>query len=477
MQRFSFDGWIVVLLFFLSLILPASHPAKAQDASGLTIINRIILEGNHRTKPGIILRELGFRQGDAVRTSDLDLLLKTSRDNVFNTRLFNFVSFDTCFLDGHARMDLSIHVIERWYIWPVPFLEISDRNFNAWLATHDFSRLTYGVDLTFSNVRGRNETLKLLTHFGFNQLYGFGYKIPYINRRQTLGLAFGAELALNHEVAIQTSGNQPVYYKDQSSLPKQQVSGYFEFVLRPSLYSFHTLRLTYNYYYFQDTLLRIPGFALNASNSQKFVSFFYRFKNDHRDVQYYPLKGYYFDVEFNHSIPFSITHNTYVKTNLRKFWQIYNRWYFASGLTLKLSLEKEQPYFLQRGLGYGTEFARGYENYVIDGQHFALLKNNFKFALLPLRVIRLSFLRSPKFNTVPIALYLNVFADLAYVYHYNQGQDNHFSGSGNTLQNALQLGYGTGLDFITYYDIVIRCEFAMNLFGKPGIYLHFVAPI
>lgn len=447
------------------------------DTLDYSVVHSIVLEGNKQTRPNIIFRELSFHTGDTLITRNLGKLIRTNRDNVFNTRLFNFVTIDTAFQPGNHLLDITIHVVERWYIWPIPYLEISDRNFNAWWETKDFSRLTYGVDLTFSNVRGRDETLVLLAHFGFNQLYGFSYSIPYINHKQTIGLGFGADAELNHEVAVKTVGNKPAYYKDPVTLPKQLATATMELFLRPSIYSIHTFSLTYDNYYFQDTLLKIPGFSLSNSNTQQFITFSYLYKNDHRDVQYYPLRGYYLDVEFNHSIPFSITHNTYLKSNLKKFWQIYNRWYFASGITLKLSFEKEQPYYLQRGLGYARDYVRGYENYVIDGQHFFLMKNNLKFAVVPPYILRLPFFRSSKFNTVPLALYLNLFTDLAYVYHYDQGTGNSHSGSGNTLQNALLVGYGTGLDFTTYYDVVVRCEFAMNLMGKPGFYLHFIAPI
>jgi len=484
MSRSCFQIRISLTVLFLILVLSGVKNTFAKertcspdqpDTSGYVIIRNIIIEGNKQTKPSIITRELKFKINDTIPLMRLPDLLTTARENVFNTNLFNVVTVDTNFIAG-STVDVTISVIERWYIWPIPYFEISDRNFNVWWATKDFSRLTYGVDLTFSNVRGRNETLKILTHFGFNQKYGFTYTIPYLNRKQTIGIGFGADVDLNHEVGVETVGNEVVYYKDASNFPKQLIFGFTEMIYRPSIYTYHTFRLAYNQYYFRDTVLRIPGFSLTNSNSQIFGSIYYQYKNDHRDIQYYPLTGFYFDLEFMHCFPYSYTHNTYLKVNARKYWQIYNRWYFASGITMKISLEQEQPYYLARGLGYGREFVRGYEYYVIDGQHFLLWKNNFKFAIISQRLIKLGFLKSSKFNTVPLALYVNVFSDLGYVYHYST-EPPYQTNPMNSLQNNLMLGYGTGLDFTTYYDIVIRCEFSLNLFGKPGIYLHFVAPI
>ncbi len=466
-----------ICLLVIALLSSASCACgnTRPDSARYVIIRNIILEGNKVTKSPIITRELRFHPGDTIPAGRLPSLLNAAKENVFNTKLFNVVTLDTACVAG-SGVDVRISVIERWYIWPVPFFEISDRNFNVWWETKDFSRLTYGIDLTFYNMRGRNETMMILTHFGFNQLYGFNYFIPYVNRKQTIGLGFGADVELNHEVGVATVDNEVVYYKDPSDYPQQLIFGFAEMRYRPSIYAYHTFRLAYNQYYFSDSVLTVPGFSLKNENSQIFGCLYYQYKNDHRDVQFYPLTGYYFDLEFVHCFPYSYTHNTYLKANARKFWQLCNRWYFASGLTLKISLEKEQPYYLSKGLGYGREYVRGYEYYVVDGQHFILWKNNFKFAIIPQRMIRLGFLKSSKFNTVPLALYANVFADMGYVYHYDTGTD-YQTGAGNTLQNSFMIGYGAGIDFTTYYDIVIRCEFAMNLFNKPGFYLHFTAPI
>jgi len=445
--------------------------------SSYVVIGNIGFKGNARTRPSIILREMLFRKGDTLLKSELSEQLLESRENIFNTRLFNIVTIDPMPVEGSDTINIVVSVIERWYIWPIPFLEISDRNFNVWWETRDFSRLTYGIDLTFNNVRGRNETLQIMTHFGYNQKYGFTYKIPYIDTKQKLGIGFGAEVDLNHEIPVASASNKPVYMKDGTDFLKKLFRGYTELIFRPDFYSTHTFYASYNHYIFNEQLESVPGFFYDESLIQQFVTLNYFFKNDHRDVQFYPLIGYYIDAEFNYTIPFKVAHNAYLKMNFRKYWQMHNRWYWASGFTGKLSLEKEQPYYLQQGLGYGREYVRGYEYYVIDGQHFVLLKNNLKFALLPQRVVKLGFIRTSKFNTIPLAFYLNVFADLGYVYNYQDLNPHYHAGNSNTLQNALLAGYGAGIDFTTYYDIVVRMECSFNLWGEAGFYLHFMAPI
>ncbi|MCK9219052.1 MAG: BamA/TamA family outer membrane protein [Bacteroidales bacterium] len=478
LQRFR-QLTLLLLLFLMAKSISAGNEPDTllREKSPYLVIGKIEINGNKLTRRKIITRELKFHEGDTVLSSALPTFLVTGKENVFNTRLFNFVTFDTVRIPGTVVLDIHITVIERWYIWPIPYFEIGDRNINVWWETRDFSRLTYGVDFTFFNVRGRNETLKILTHFGFNKKFGFNYTVPYVNEKQTVGLGFGAEVDLNHEVPVTTIENQPVFEKDASSYLKQLRCGYLELRVRPNIYALHTLRCSYYSYYFADRVLAIPGFSLSNSNFQNFFSFNYLYKDDHRDIHYYPLTGYYFDAELNFSVPYSFTHNGYLKINLRKYWQLSKRWYFASGFTGKGSIEQEQPYFLAQGLGYGRDMVRGYEYFVIDGQHFALLKNNLKFALFPSRVCKLKFIHSSKFNTLPLALYLNLYMDLGYVYNYGSSNQRTHADYGNTLQNQLLAGFGSGLDFTTYYDIVIRMEFSVNAMGRPGFYLHFIAPI
>jgi len=472
----------ILFVSLIFLLFPLTSPCAVSSTVAPDTVNRIVIgsitiKGNTHTRPAIILRELNFREGDTLDMGILQGLLKTSRENVFNTRLFTIVSIDSSLNQRAGKVNMTISVIERWYIWPIPFFAFSDRNFNVWWETRDFSRLTFGADVAFFNMRGRNETLTLLTHFGYNQLYGFTYKTPYINKSQTIGLGFGAGLELNHEVAVETFNNIPVYKKDPSRYLKQLTYTFVNFIFRPSYYTLHTFGIEYDYLYFADSVKNVNGFVLNGSNAQKLIYLSYVFKSDHRDVQYYPLTGYYLDAGLFLCMPAKTTRSSFFKTTYSRYWRIFSRWYWASGATAKISFANNQPYFLQRGLGYDKDYVRGYEYYVVDGQHYLLLKDNLKFAIIPERVIRLDFIRTRKFNTIPLALYLNLFCDLGYVLNNNTLLDETRGQANNTLENKLLVGYGAGLDFVTYYDFVVRMEVSLNQLGKPGLYLHFIAPI
>jgi hypothetical protein len=125
-----------------------------------------------------------------------------------------------------------------------------------------------------------------------------------------------------------------------------------------------------------------------------------------------------------------------------------------------------------KGIGYGRDVLRGYELYVIDGQNFGILKNNLKFAIIPRTVRDIKFVKSDKFGLIHFAFYLNLFVDLGYVdnrQYYGENQ--------NLMENEFQVGYGAGIDFVSYYDIVMRFEYSFNKQGQSGFFVHFRAPI
>ncbi len=74
-----------------------------------------------------------------------------------------------------------------------------------------------------------------------------------------------------------------------------------------------------------------------------------------------------------------------------------------------------------------------------------------------------------QFNKIHYAVYLNGFADMGYV-------NNEFPGPTNTMVNRLQFSGGIGLDLVTYYDQVLRIDFAINRYGEYGFFFHLNTP-
>ncbi len=458
---------ILVLLFLFTSFVYCGFA----NTDSLIVIDNITILGNKITKDYIIFRELLFKTGDTLTTANFDQKIKKSTENLMNISLFNFVTITPIVIDNKAT--IKINVTERWYIWPIPVFDLADRNFNTWWKTKDFKRINYGVDLAIYNFRGRNETVEFLLSLGYDEKYGISYKIPYINKKRTLGLIISGNYIQSHEVALKDSNNKVVFFKDINNYPKQSFSFGGGVTYRRNIHNSHLLQLGYKNYNFPDTLVKLnTNYSTSQQLKVQYLTFYYQYKNDYRDYKPYPLQGHYFDIEISKS-GFGILNNEItdffsIKSTYRKFWKLNPRFYNAFGFTATAT--PNYPYYEQNGLGFGHDFVRGYEYYVISGQGFGLLKTNLKYALFPQKVTKFNFIKTEKFNTIPYAFYVNFFVDAAYVYKKEKDIN-------NSLVNNLLIGMGVGVDFVTYYDKVLRVEFSVNKKGESGFFIHFMTSI
>ena len=79
------------------------------------------------------------------------------------------------------------------------------------------------------------------------------------------------------------------------------------------------------------------------------------------------------------------------------------------------------------------------------------------------------YVKMSQFNKSHYSIYIGIFSDMGYVF---DNQNN----SQNSLSNLLQWGNGISLDYVTYYDKLLRIEFSINHLGEKGVFLHFSNP-
>jgi outer membrane protein assembly factor BamA len=441
----------------------------------MIIVGEIKLAGNKKTVDRIIFRELVIKQGDTLTPESFRNLLKQSQENLLNRSLFNFVDIYLSESVINKRVkNVLISVTERWYIWPLPILEIADRNFNVWWKTKDFSKVNYGIYVTHNNFRGRNEKLKILIRAGYNQNYFLLYEIPYITRKQNFGIGFQIGESRSREIPYATEYDKHVYYKDENNYALTQFYSKIKFSYRDGIHNLHNLAFSYESYQFADTVLQLnPDFVSGNIPEIEMFTISYLFKHDFRDSKPYPLDGHYFDAEIMQQGLgyFETSPNIFtIKSSFDFYRPMGRRFFWASSLTVKVSDKDEQPFILTRGLGYGNEFVRSNELYVVDGQNYGLFKNNLKYSLLAPRNGKIPWIKTEKFNKIHYAVYLNLLFDAGYVH-------NNVFNPTSRLQNELIYGTGLGMDLVTYYDLVFRLEYSVNQFGEKGVYLHFMAPI
>lgn len=436
------------------------------------VVSSVRFVGNRRTKSHIISRELDFIIGDTMSNEVFIERLEQTKKNILNTSLFNFCKIDIAMIDS-SNVNLIIQITERWYITPLPILEIEDNNFNTWWQDKDYGRINYGFLVTDNNFRGRREKLSVLVKRGFTDRYRLRYSIPYINKSQKLGMGVGFSYSSRNQLTYNTFENKRLQYKNDDRETLQNLSGGLSFIWREKIFNTHSFSINYNKNEIIDTLIELnPNFLGDNRNMHQYLSLSYTFTSDHRDSRNYPLMGYYLRFDLTkHGLGMeeSNVDLTNFQFQLKKFTALSDRLFLAGSIRGAFTANNDQPYILQPGLGYSSTGIRSYELYVIDGHNIGLAKAQLRYQIVKPKSVDLGVItdRLSKFH---YAFYLGIFSDFGYV-------EDQVGFPENRLANELQFGSGIGLDFVSYYDIVIRTEFSMNKFGESGLFFHFVAPI
>lgn len=461
---------VVFLLMIFSLPLGA-QPIAPKDSSQLLTIGRIILAGNKVTQRRIIERELELKPGDTIRRFRLYQTLRKEHKKIYNLRLFNLVSVEPLELEP-GIIDLLIEVQERWYTYPVPLFELSDRNFNEWWQNYnrDLSRVNYGLRLFQYNFRGRNETLRLTARLGFSRRFDLYYKIPNLTPNQKHGLLFEAVYGEPFNVAYRTNDHVLQFVSDQKPLRTiQSLAATYTF--RKSFYNTHSLRAGISEITATDTIFKLnPNYLAFGRNTQVFSTLSYKFISEHRDVIAYPLKGYLVAASISKVGLTKGEPTKYLNISGSFGWhrEIGDELYFSLYSLFSANSNTLQPYTMISGVGYEHQYIRGYENYVIEGPLFSMNKTTIKKRIFN-REYSVEGLKMSQFSHIPIAIYLKGFADFGYITNY----PNYESENLNTrFSNSPLAGAGFGIDFVTYYDSVLRLEYTFTSQATSGFFLN-----
>ena len=434
-------------------------------------IHEIVIKGNRLTRNPIILRELRLKPGDIISEMDLDYVLKKDHQKIFNLRLFNTVTIVPVFRDS-TNIDLSIEVSERWYTFPIPRFQLSDRNFNEWWQNygHDWSRVNYGVKLYQYNLWGRNHTLLLKAQFGFQKNFQLLYKIPYINKQQKQGLIFEMDFTSGNSVPDSTIDHKLNYIKSTDVLRTTRGIG-ITYSYRNNFYLQHRLKYEYHHSFIADTLVKLnENYLGNGFDQQQYDALSYEIDYDRKDVAAYPLKGYQILAGIQRSgiMLISDFRKTSAYFRYAGYAELGNNFFVSNLSMLVWSGPEKVPYFNYTTMGYDKIFVRGYEIYVIEGPYFLLNKMTLKKRIFA-KKWHLNNWSFKRFNYLPLAIYLKVYSDVGFVDNYEVYEN---AGLNNSLSEKVLTGAGLGIDIVTAYDMAIRFEYTFTP-QSNGFFLHF----
>ncbi|MFZ9515439.1 MAG: FtsQ-type POTRA domain-containing protein [Bacteroidetes bacterium] len=441
----------------LTIIILNVLPLPAQ-------IRAVVVDGNVRTKESIIERELGFTKDQPLIYSDS--LLGIWRMRLESTKLFNWVEITK----NSIGDTLNVHVVERWYIWVKPEGGFLDRNFSEWWKNRDIQRLSIGATVYVNNILGQQGGFFVRQAKGFMAADGFGFQRPFLKYKNCNAWKFSLDNMRSRRAWINSENNQVVIKEHWGIRQQEQLIGIAEYKRRFEYKWQGVVRYKFaRDYAAQDIEALNPQYfiaPLGVVNSQYEDWKQYTHSlvlgciRDTRNQANYPTKG----SEWKAGVSGGLQRCNNIAKPYGELDSKY-RGFYTLGTHTSLAVLAQMRYrfgtlgyILQRQMGYGMEYVRGYEAFVFDGAGVALGKAAWRYQLLgDQRSLKLRFLPSA-YEKVPIQCWFNIFADVGRTLSPYQIDR-------NPMSNQTLMSVGTGIDLLCYYDALARfdCSYNANL--------------
>lgn len=461
------------VILSIVVVLLTTFALTAQEPEAITI-DKISVIGQKRTRLAVIFRELPIRVGDTILLADLPAKITEAERQLMNTNLFSKAAITYKDWEGATqKVHLQVEVAENWYIYPVPTFDLADRNFNVWWKEQKRSleRVNIGLEVNHLNFTGWGDKLEVGFEYGYTRSYSASYKIPYINKKQTLGLAASLNYSRNREVNYATVNNKQEFYRDESQFLRRKY--HFESSLnwRPEIYGVHTFGLEFHQEWVDPIIIQEfnSDYFGDNKNEIDFFRLLYRFVYDFRDNRAYPWSGYTYGAELIKDGVGIFNDRSALSLDLfgSKYWPAGKRWSFGLVAGGKYSfIRQPQAYRYNRALGFGRSKLSGYELYLLDGLDAAYLRKSVRFNIWKGNITFGKWVFLESFRELPFHFNLSMSSDLGYA-------NSPFNTQPNPLNNQLLWGGGVGIDLVFYYDFVLRLQYSANKIGDRGFFLDF----
>lgn len=458
----------ICLIFTLVIII---RLAGAQTV----YIDSIFYEGNAKTKNYIIRRELDFKVSDSIDVNDLIQNFPKNRSRILNTGLFKDVSFNIKRWDTKTNhITVQIHTDEAWYVYPVPIFELADRNFNVWWDEFNgsFRRTNYGIKFIHTNLTGQADALKITLQAGYSQKLDFEYAWPYWGPNRSWRFTSNIFYSRNKEAYFNTIENKLVFHKASGdgnySLNRFRINTSLEH--RTTLQLFQSFKLEYAINRTLDEISKNlnPNFFLLQKNKQQFLSLRYDFRYDDRDLKYYPSSGRVAEINISkEGIGKDGDVNMLTSTiGLQQFLPWSKKHNAGILMKAKASIIRNQPpYYNSRGLGFGDNYIKGYEYYVVDGMDYFFLRFRERYIFYD-HILKVRPGSRYGIKSKPIKLGLSVHTGTGYV-------NNVFYSINNNFSNRWLWGAGASFEFLLSNTSLFQLDWSVNHLKQSGFYLHF----
>jgi len=448
----------ICIIVVLIACAGAVAPIKAQRM----VIDSIRLQGNNKTQGEIIFAELSFATGDSLTSTMLDREIIVSENKLRLLGLFNFVNI-TYKASDSEHVSVLVDLVERWYVWVYPILEIGDINLDTYILNQEYTRINYGISFERHNLFGKNQLIKAKLRLGFKEQYSVYYSNPVCQGNKNLGYFAGVDFFRMKEAVVATENFKPVYYKSPGQ--NQYIFHYLNasagMGLKLAGSTNLKVKLAYHYYFCD---IDYPDFG---SNNFRFPEASLKIESDHRDNKYFPSSGYFMsfeiskygffkypDINSTDLLIFDLKFDAHVRLAKNILAGTQTHWVYQNSGT------EHTNFWLYRSIGY-ENYLRGADNMIINSALYAYAKNSIRFTLFHRDRSEMHLTGLRQFDLFHLSLYAGAFADIAIAKPY-----------------GLIVGTGAGFDLVTYYDRVLSLYYAYNNVTKNfNIFVQFKSPI
>lgn len=442
----------------------SAQPAKTPKQF---ILRDLTIIGNERTQPYVFDRFIDLEPGQTIPLPELLPALDRNRKHLVRTALFTAVELAVTRVVEDS-IDIEIRVAERWYYFIYPYFQLADRNFNEWWTTfdRDINRTIFGATFYMNNIRGRDERLKIMALFGFNQEFTLRYTQPFLKPGSSFGWEAETYLWRTRNLAFATRNNR-LQYQRTGAFAQSIGYGAARLLYQPDARwkaSFGARFTTRN---ILDTIQSLnPHYLPEGNTLIHHFDLTLEMKWDNTDHIAYPLQGHRVRIQAEKLGLSRLADLSAFRLDAMAGWyRPVSRTLFTEVRAfMGFTTGQNRPYFLQHALGYQNRLVRGYELAVVDGQRFGVLQTAVKWQLVN-RQLHNSWMPVKQFANIPIGLYVRPHMDVGY-------SADRWNAEENPLHNRLLLGFGLGLDLVTYYDYALSVNFSANRQGEKGLYLH-----
>lgn len=456
-----------ILLLILGVTLPLSPFAQAH----IYHIDKIEISGNNRTEDYVILRELNFKKGDTVTISELPGLFEQGKRQLESMGIFAQADFNIQEISSEDRtVHITIEIQERWPIYPVPLLELADRNFNIWWKTYHLNlrRVNYGLKLYHINFTGRNDELKGKVQVGFSQKYELKYSLPSLQYFPDWGIEGNALLGLEKNIRVRTLGHRELFIKSDDNILYHRFRLEGGVVYRHGLHNRYKLRIGYHKNKIDDLVVKLnENFLGEGKNEQRYFNMAADWLHDNRNNKAFSTSGKLLQLQLiryglhkNHDVNYfeTLAYANYAK-DLSDDWTLHiharGRYQFTTEIL---------PYTHRRGLNWEDAFLEAYDYFLLDGKDYATLKLGIYKKVYTHELSLGSWIPFESYEVLTLDIILGFLTSAGYL----QDNNTHIE---NYLTERLLYGMGPEINVLVNNFIMGTGQVAVNHMGQVGFYL------